>query len=81
MSGVTSVALSPNEKIALASFLDKRIILWDVASGKKLRVFRGHDSADTNSVAISPDGQFGLSAGDDNTLKLWRLVTLTAGSS
>jgi WD40 repeat protein len=49
---------------------DCSVRLWDAASGKELKRFEGHD-APVRAVDISPDGRFGLSVGDDRTLRLW----------
>jgi len=70
-SRVDSIAISPDGRLALSGSDDHTMILWDVASGSKIREFRLEHNVKT--VAISPDGRSGLSAAD--TLKLWDLAT------
>src|SRR5205085_1737206 len=49
---------------------DRTLRLWDVAGGKKVQTFAGHDNWVTGA-ALSPDGKRALSVSDDGTLKLW----------
>jgi WD40 repeat protein len=70
-SAVESLVLSANGRLALSGSTDHTMILWDVASGSRIREFRLAHSV--SSVAISPDGKSGLSAAD--TLSLWDLTT------
>jgi WD40 repeat protein len=49
---------------------DPTVRLWDLETGKELRVFRGHTNA-VFAVAFSPDGQQALSGSFDTTLRLW----------
>ena len=53
---------------------DKRLRLWDLASGKELRMFDGHSDW-VRSVAIAPDGRTALSGSADCTSKLWDLAS------
>ena len=52
---VTSVAFNSDGKLALSGGEDKTARLWDVATGKELRRFAGHDGT-LHFVACSPDG-------------------------
>jgi len=70
ISGVNSVAFSPNGQYALSGSYDETLKLWDVHSGTEIRSFRGHTS-EVLSVAFSPDGRYALSGSMDSTLKLW----------
>ena len=67
---IRSVALSTDGKRALSGSLDSTLRLWDVESGRTLRVFEGHDGS-VLSVAFSTDGKRALSGSDDKTLRLW----------
>ncbi len=40
-------------------------------------VFPGHHTADVKCVAVSPDGKWAVSGGDDKKLCLWNLETAT----
>jgi WD40 repeat protein len=48
--------------------------LWDLATGKEIRQFKGH-AKDVRRVAISPDGKQLLSGSFDGTMRLWDLGT------
>jgi hypothetical protein len=67
---VTSVAFSPDGRLALSGNNDQTLKLWDIQSGAEIRTFKGH-SKDVTSIAFSPDGRLALSGNNDQTLKLW----------
>ena len=71
---VMSVAWSPDGRRALSGAYDKTVRLWEVETGRCLRVLEGHTDS-VNSVAWSPDGRHALSGADDNTVRLWEVET------
>ena len=71
-NSVQSVAWSPDGPRALSGSDDNTVRLWEVESGRCLRVLEGH-TAGVNSVAWSPDGQCALSGAWDNTARLWEV--------
>jgi WD40 repeat protein len=68
------VALSPDAKRAVSGAEDKTLRLWDVETGRCLKVFEGH-SAGVWSVALSPDRKRAVSGAEDKTLRLWDVET------
>jgi WD40 repeat protein len=48
--------------------------LWDVATGKEVRRFTGHEGS-VNSVAVTPDGKYVVSGSGDKTVRVWELAT------
>lgn len=80
---VGSIAISPDGRFALSGSgnvlrlklkLSSTLKLWDVATGRELRAFAG-EMGDVYSVAISPDGRFGLSGSYDAKVRLWELAS------
>jgi WD40 repeat protein/tRNA A-37 threonylcarbamoyl transferase component Bud32 len=67
---VTSIAFSPDGRLAISGGYAERLILWNVADGSEIRRFAGHAGACT-VVTFGPDGRVALSAGTDNTVILW----------
>jgi eukaryotic-like serine/threonine-protein kinase len=71
---ITSVAVSPDGRVALSGSEDKTLRLWDLARGKELRTLIGHSSS-VSCVAIAPDNRTALSGSLDETLRLWDLAS------
>ena len=70
---VTSVAFSPDGRRLLSASRDRDAILWDVASGKALRVLRAHFGA-VSDARFSPDGRWIVTAGP-RSVGLWKAST------
>ena len=69
-SAVFGIACSPDGRTALTANDDGTLTLWELATGRQLRTFRGHTGR-ALCVAFSPDGRTALSGSLDHTLKLW----------
>ena len=69
---VTSVAYSPDGGLVAAGGADRRVHLWETASGSHVRELRGAVDQ-VLSVAISPDGQFAAAGSKDGYARVWRL--------
>ncbi|KAI8633878.1 putative WD-repeat protein [Xylariaceae sp. FL1651] len=71
---VNAVTFSPNGQLIASASDDGTVRLWDTATGREQRVFKGH-SGWVNAVIFSPNGQLIASASDDETVRLWDIAT------
>src|SRR5260370_1470726 len=71
---VLLVTLSADGHFVLSGSDDQTLRLWEVATGRCLRIFQGHTDG-VRSVSLSADGHFALSGSDDQTLRLWEVAT------
>jgi WD40 repeat protein len=68
-----AIAFSPDGKLLASA--DDEIQLWDTATGQRISgTFIGH-TLDVTNVIFSPDGKLLASASQDNTLRLWDVVS------
>src|SRR5262249_42190821 len=67
-----SLAIAPDGSRVLEGTERGEARLWDVASGKGLHTFPGHQRR-VRAVAFSPDGRRALTGSDDQTVRLWDL--------
>jgi WD40 repeat protein len=65
-----SVALNHNGKRAVSGGGDWVVRLWDVETGREMRVFEGHTKT-VWSVCFTPDGRSILSGSEDGSIRLW----------
>jgi WD40 repeat protein len=73
-NSVLSIAISPDGKTIASSGDDRKIKLWNLATGKLISSLNAY-SQQVNAVVISPDGKTLVSGSDDNTIKIWNLAT------
>lgn len=71
--GITSLSISPNQK-NIASSAGNTIKIWDIDTENCIKTLVGHEST-VISIAISPDGKYLISGGDDFNIKLWNIET------
>ena len=53
---------------------ENNLLLWDVATGGKIKEFKGHKDG-TTSASFSPDAGYVVSGGVDGTIRLWSIHT------
>lgn len=73
---VVSASWSPNgtQLVSGGGRRDKSVYLWDVASGRMLASFSGHQ-ADVEAVAFYPGGSRLISVSEDKTIKVWDIAS------
>lgn len=73
--GVTTVAISPDNRMVAAGSLDKSVRVWDTTTGflvERLEGEVGHRDS-VYSVAFAPSGRELVSGSLDKTIKMWEL--------
>ncbi len=69
------MAFSPDGRRALSGSDDNTVRLWEVDTGRSLRVLEGHSDR-VWSVAFGPDGSYAFSAADNGVMRVWDLTEL-----
>ncbi|HEY7471456.1 MAG TPA: WD40 repeat domain-containing protein [Gemmatimonadota bacterium] len=69
---ILAVALSDDGSLAVSASQDHTLRVWEVGTGRCLRVLHGHTDAVT-SVALSAGADRAISASRDATLRVWDL--------
>ncbi|QJW92750.1 WD40 repeat domain-containing protein [Frigoriglobus tundricola] len=67
---VPTIVTTADGKTAISGGRDKDIHVWDIATGKEIRRFKGHSDY-VYQLALSPDGKSLLSASSDKTVCVW----------
>ena len=76
----SAVAFSPDGKLLASALWDRRVMLWDPATGMVRSTLKGH-SDPVLAVAFSPDGKLVASGSYDKTVILWDPTTGVACST
>jgi WD40 repeat protein/uncharacterized caspase-like protein len=71
---VFAVAFSPDGRLLATGSEDSTVKLWEVATGRELRVLAGHRDA-VYGVSFSGDGRLLASASGDRTIRVWEVAT------
>lgn len=70
VSGIRCLCVSARGELLLTGGNDKKAVIWDTESGRKVRSFSCN--APVGVVAISPNGQTVAFGADDGTVQIWR---------
>ncbi|MHA1720125.1 MAG: WD40 repeat domain-containing protein [Promethearchaeota archaeon] len=73
-SGINMIRLSPDEEIIGTCGNDGKISLFNAKNGEFLSYLIGH-SDEVHSIEFSSNGKFLVSSSEDNTLRLWDILT------
>jgi WD40 repeat protein len=78
-SGISNIVIEESSCRIIASFFNGCIKIYNWEFGEVEKELFGHEKR-VNTIKITPDSNFLLSAGDDTFLKLWNLQNLDISS-
>lgn len=67
---ISTIDISPDEKLLATGSDDKTVEVWNVQNHKRLQVFHAHKSP-INEIAFSPDGKSIASVDENGIVMLW----------
>jgi WD40 repeat protein len=74
-ASVRSLAIAPDSKTLISGSFDQTIVLWSLPDGIVGKTIIDHEPI--SAIALSADGTFLASTGDDGIVKIWSLATGT----
>jgi glucose repression regulatory protein TUP1 len=77
-NGITTVAISPDDKFLASGSFDNSVCIWEIATKHLAEQLKGRDGHKKSvySVAFTPDGKYLVSGSLDKTIKIWEISPL-----
>jgi len=70
--GLALSTLTAKADVVITAGADKKVKIWDPATGNELKSIAAHESA-VNVIAVSPDGKLLATGGADKKVKIWNI--------
>ncbi len=67
---VSALAFSPDSRFLASGSWDQTILLWNISTGKKIKMFEGYD--DLTAITFSPNGKL-IASGQRDIIRVWNL--------
>lgn len=74
-----SIALSADSKLIAAGSVNGEVIVWELATKKRLHYWVGHLQEQIINLVFSPNGRYVATACFDGTVKIWKLSATLRG--
>ncbi len=68
-------AISPDDNKALTGSADNKVYIWDLGTGKPIKILEGHSKGIITSVSFNADATQALTTSYDDTARVWDLET------
>ena len=68
---VHALAFSPNGKLLATGGANGEVLLWEVASGRRVRALEDGGMGSMHGVAFTPDGSSLVTGGTDGQIQIW----------